>query len=416
MKRRAFNRTVLSLVIVICFIVLTGRLFAGGSGEAANTAGGKIKLTFLSHTYEPWNKKLQEQANAFMAANPNVTIEYSYVMHADLFSKLISSLQAGTAPNVIGVYGPWMTKLVNGGYLSVAPKAVSDDIKASYAPFGIDAVTYNNKLYGTIQHIGIIASVVNPDFFEKLGEKIPDTWSGYAALADKHTELKDSVVAALEPAGDSLVMQWESLLESFGGRMLSNDLSKATFNSPIGILATKTYLKLSNPAFIGTDEVSAFGLGKAGMVVDGPWARTFYEQSEAIKRFYTTIPPKEKERKIASYVWNWVVNAAAPEQVQKASWDFVQYISNDANYLDMAKTIGFVPFRKANISALSGDPWIKGFADTTAYAFVYYPRLENWEELETMLRRELERAIAREIPVEQALANAETAINQRLKK
>jgi ABC-type glycerol-3-phosphate transport system substrate-binding protein len=316
----------------------------------------------------------------------------------------------------MGVYGPWMTKLVNGGYLSTAPRAVSDDIKANYAPFGIDAVTYNNKFYGTIQHIGIIASVVNPDFFKNLGEEIPDTWSGYAALADKHVELKDSVVAALEPAGDSLVMQWESLLASFGGQMLSKDLSKVTFNSPIGIQATKTYLKLSNPAFIGTDEVSAFGLGKAGMVVDGPWARTFYEQSEAIKKFYTSIPPKEKERKIASYVWNWVVNSAAPAEVQKASWDFVQYLSNDENYLDMAKTIGFVPFRKANISALSSDPWIKGFADTTAYAFVYYPRLENWEELETLLRRELERAIAREIPVEEALANAEAAINKRLKK
>jgi ABC-type glycerol-3-phosphate transport system substrate-binding protein len=416
MKARTGARTVLSMVVVVCFVLLTGRAFAGGGGEAGKTTGEKVKLTFLSHTYEPWNKKLQAQADAFMSANPNVTIEYSYVMHADLYSKLISALQAKTAPNVMGVYGPWMTKLVNGGYLSVAPRAVSDDIKANYAPFGIDAVTYNNKVYGTIQHIGIIASVVNPDFFENLGEKVPDTWSGYAALADKHTELKDSVVAALEPAGDSLVMQWESLLESFGGSMLSKDLSKVTFNSPIGIQATKTYLKLSNPAFIGTDEVSAFGLGKAGMVVDGPWARTFYEQSEAIKNFYTTIPPKEKERKIASYVWNWVVNAAVPEQVQKASWDFVHYLSNDDNYLDMAKTIGFVPFRKANINTLSSDPWIKGFADTTAYAFVYYPRLENWEELETLLRRELERAIAREIPVEQALANAEAAITQRLKK
>jgi ABC-type glycerol-3-phosphate transport system substrate-binding protein len=404
------------LFLLVCFAVLTTGLYAGGGGEDKSAAGEKVKLAFLSHTYEPWNNKLQAQANAFMAANPQVTIEYSYVMHADLYSKLISALQAGTAANVIGVYGPWMSKLVSGGYLAPVPKAVNDDIKANYAPFGIDAVTYSNKVYGTIQHIGIIASVVNPDFFEKIGEKIPDTWSGYAALADKHVELKDSVVAALEPAGDSLVMQWESLLESYGGKMLSKDLSKVSFNSPIGIQATKTYLKLSNPAYIGTDEVSAFILGKAGMVVDGPWARTFYEQSEAIKRFYTTIPPKEKERKIASYVWNWVVNAAAPEAVQKASWDFVHYLSNDENYLDMAKTIGFVPFRKANISALSGDPWIKGFADTTAFAFVYYPRLENWEEIETLLRRELERAIAREISVEQALSNAETAMNARLKK
>jgi multiple sugar transport system substrate-binding protein len=395
----------------ILFLAITS--FAGATKEEGKLE--KVKLAFLSHTYEPWNKKLQEQANAFTALNPNVVIEYSYVMHADLYSKIIAALQAGTAADVMGVYGPWMTKLVNGGYLSSAPAKVVADIKANYADFAVDAVTYGGKVYGHVQHIGMISPIVNPDFFEQIGEKVPETWSEYAAMTDRHPELKDKVIAALEPAGDSLVMQWETLLKAYGGEMLRPDLSKVAFNSPIGLQATKTYVKLSNPAFIGTDEVSAFILGKAGMVIDGPWARTFYEQSEAIKRFYVTIPPKEKTRIIASYVWLWVVNAAASSKAKAAAWDFVDFMSNDPNYLDMAKTIGFVPFRKNNIRDLSADPWVKGFAENTKYAFVYYPRIENWEEVETLLRRELERAIAREISPEEAIANAEKAMNAKLK-
>jgi ABC-type glycerol-3-phosphate transport system substrate-binding protein len=405
------KRFILIIILLMCFSTACFYALAGGSKEEEDV----VKIAFLSHTYEPWNNKLQEQANTFMELNPNVEIEYSYVMHADLFSKLISSLEAGTAANVIGVFGPWMPKLVNGDFLAPASSVVAQDIKNNYADFGIDAVTYNNKIYGHIQHVGMVAPVVNPDLFEELGEEIPDTWSGFVKLADKYSYMEDMVITALEPAGDSLVLQWATVLRSFGGEMLTKDLKKAAFNSPEGLAATKAYVKLANPAFIGTDEVSAFILGKAGLVLDGSWARTFYEESTVLKHFYTTIPPREKFRRIASYVWLWVVNADASEAQKHASWDFVQFLSNDENYLDMAKTIGFVPFRKSNIKDLSDDQWVKGFADSTEYAFIYYERIENWEEVETVLRRELERAIADEITVEKALINAEVNMNKLLK-
>jgi|GEM_PF-3954849 len=403
-------KRLITLLTVIALITVLSVAFASGK----KSEEGKVKIAFLSHTYEPWNNKLQEQANAFMEANPNVEIEYSYVMHADLYAKMISSLEAGTAANVIGVYGPWMPKLVNGGFVAEAPPDVVKDIENNYADFGIDAVTYNGKIYGHIQHVGLRTTIINPDMFEELGEEIPDTWSGFAKLADKYSHLSDMVITALEPAGDSVVSQWCTLLKCFGGELLTEDLKRAAFNSPEGLAATRTYLKLSNPAFIGTDEVSAFILGKAGLVMDGPWARTFYEDSTVLERFYTTIPPKEKYRQIASYVWLWTVNADATDAQKRASWDFVQFLSNDENYLDMAETIGFVPFREANIREMSEDMWVKGFAEATEYAFIYYERIENWEEVETVLRRELERTIAEEITPEEALANAEKGINQLL--
>ncbi len=383
---------------------------------ASAFAAGPVKITFLSHTYEPWNNKLKEQAAAFMAKNPGVTIEYSTVMHEDLYTKLMSSLQAGTAADVIGVYGPWMTKLVNAGALAEAPTDVQKDVRANLTPFGIDAVTFNNKIYGYIQHIGILAPIVNPDFFAKLGEKVPDTWSGYAALADKYAaqSKKDVAITALAPSSVHLVIHWSTILRSLGGKVLSDDLKQAAFNSPEGLKATEMYVKLSDPNFPENDANSVFILGKAGMVLDGPWAKTFYTQSTAIKNFSTTIPPKEKTRAIGAYVWDWAVSARSSKEKQRVAWDFVKFISNDANYLDMAKTIGFAPFRKGNIAEMSKDKWVKGFTDSLQYAFVYYPRIENWEEIERLIGRELERAVAKEISPQEALSNAETAVNQAL--
>jgi len=404
-------------ILVIMVVLLLSSVFtiyAGGKADSTGTEEGKIKLTFLSHTYEPWNVKLQEQADAFMKLNPNVEIEYTTVMHEDLYTKLITSAEAGTASDIIGVYGPWMQKLINSGFIAKAPKDVVQDVSENLTRFGKEGVTYDGDVYGYIQHIGILAPIVNPDFFTSLGAPIPKTWTEYGELADKYADRDDIAITALAPSGSHIVLHWATLLKAFGGEMLTSDSKKAAFNTPEGIAATKVYMKLADPQFPENDANSVFILGKAGMVLDGAWAQSFYKTAEIVKDFYTTVPPAEKERWISAYVWDWVVNANASPEKQRAAWDFIKFISNDENYLDMAKSIGFAPFRKNNIEEMSADTWVKGFTDALEYGFIYYPRIENWEEIERLIARELERVVAGEISVEEALSNAEAAVNSAL--
>jgi ABC-type glycerol-3-phosphate transport system substrate-binding protein len=374
----------------------------------------KIKLNFLSHTYEPWNNKLIEQADAFMEENPNIEIEYSYVMHEDLYTKIISSLEGGTGADIIGAYGPWVPQMVSGNFCAVAPDDVAEDIENNYGRFEKDAVTFDGKIVSYIQHIGIRVPIVNPVFFEEIGEEIPETWSGWAELSEKYADRDDIAITALAPDRPHIFLDWATVLRCYGVETISDDLTKATFNTPEGIEATKTFLKLADPDFPTTDANSVFLLGRAGMVSDGPWSKSFYEESEVLEEYNTTIPPKEKERWLSAYVWNWVVNANSSPEAQRAAWDFNKYISNDENYLDMAQTVGFAPIRNTNKDILSEDPWIKGFVDSLDYSFIYYARINNWEEVEKLVSIELERVVAGEISAEEALANAEEVTNKAL--
>jgi ABC-type glycerol-3-phosphate transport system substrate-binding protein len=404
------------VLVVLAVLLLTSlfSVYAGGKSEAKAQDEGKIRLTFLSHTYEPWNVKLQEQADAFMKLNPNVVIEYSTVMHEDLYTKLMTSAQAGTAADIIGVYGPWMQQLVNSNFIAPAPADVEKDVAENLTRFGKEGVTFDGKVYGYIQHIGILAPIVNPDFFKEIGAPIPKTWTEYGKLADRLAGRDDITVTALAPSGAHIVLHYATLLRAFGGQLLTPDVKKAAFNTPEGLAALKTYLKLSDPRFPENDANSVFILGKAGMVLDGAWAQSFYKQAGIVENFYTTVPPTEKEQWIAAYVWNWVVNANSSPEKQRAAWDFIKFISNDENYLDMATSIGFAPFRVNNIEELEKDAWVKGFTDALDYGFIYYPRIENWEEIERLIARELERAVAGEISAEQALSNAQTAVDNAL--
>lgn len=381
--------------------------------ETTAESGEKIKITFLSHTYEPWNNKLQEQTNTFMELNPNIEVEYTYIEHKELYAKLVTAFEAGTSADVIGVYGPWMPQFISGGFLAEAPEDVIEDITTNTGKFENDAVTFSGKIYGYIQHIGIQIPIVNEDFFKGLGETLPDTWSGLAMLQDKYNDRKDIRMVALAPDSPAIVIHWSSVLKSLGGRVLNDDLKKAAFNSPEGIEATKLYMKMSTPDFPTYDANSIFLLGKTGFAIDGPWAKTFYQESEYLKdkNYHSSIPPKEKERWVSAYVWDWVVSSQATPEKQRASWDFIKFLSNDENYLDLATTIGFAPFRNANKKSMAEDPWAKGFVEALDYAFIYYDRINNWEEVEKLIGRELERAVAGEITAEEALSNAEAAVN-----
>jgi multiple sugar transport system substrate-binding protein len=395
------KKTILSFLI-IAILPLT-LLFASSD---------KVKISFLSHTYEPWNVKLQEQADAFMKLNPNVEIEYSTVMHADLYTKVVSSLDAGTGANIIGAYGPWIKNLIVEGHLDKAPADVVMDIKKNFTKFGVESVTYDNNIYGYIQHIGMTAPIVNPDFFKTLGEKVPDTWADYEVLAKKYKKRNDITVTALAPNGQHIIFHWASILKSYGGQILSDDLKSVAFNNAIGKKATEIYTNLADVRFPETDANSIFIIGKAGMVLDGSWAKSFYNKAEIVKDYYTTVPPKgSQSRALGMYVWDWVVNKNATNAQKQASWDFIKYITNDSNYLDMAKSIGFVPFRKNNVAEMSKDKWVNGFTESLKYAFIYYPQISNWEEIESKISIQLERAVAGEISVEEALNKAEKSVN-----
>lgn len=374
-----------------------------------------IKLTMLSHIYEPWNNKLMAQINAFMVQNPNIEIEYTTVASADLYTKVISSLEAGVGPDIFGARGQWLSFLAKTGYLSEAPEDVVEDITTNNIDFGIEEATIDGKLYAYIQHIGINTPIVNKDFFDELGEEVPETWSQYVELSEKYADRDDIVITALAPDGVYLVKNWSTLVRCFGGEIFNEDLTKAAFNSPEGIEATKVYLKLSDPAFPTYDANSVFLLGKAGMVMDGPWAKTFYTESEVLKNYYPTAPVKEKEQWINGYVWNWAVNGHSSPEKQKAAWDFLKYISSDENYLDLCKTVGFISFRKANQEELADDTWLAGFQEAVKHSWIYYDkRIDNWEEIDRTFDSELTRAITEEITVEEALSNLETAINNLL--
>ena len=158
--------------------------------------------------------------------------------------------------------------------------------------------------------------------------------------------------------------------------------------TPEGLEATKVYQQLTHANFIE----DAFTL-ESCLWVAGSMDKGFLpaEQPKAGVPSYCTTGAARQV--MAMYAWFWTVNANAAPAQKEWAWKFLQYISNDDNYLDMAMDVGFISFRKAHYDdpRYASDEWIKAFGEALEVADIYYAKVSGWEKVDVAIGQELER-------------------------
>ena len=399
-RRKRFVR--LLAVLLIIFVI--------GSFSVAGQA--TVELRWLSHTFEPWNVALQAHADEYMAANEGVNITYSHVIHADLNVEIATSLAAGDPPTIMGVFGPWMPQLLEAGALAQAPQWVLDDLDSNFPPVMKEAATYDGEVYGYVQHIGIPMPIINPVMLETYGLEAPTTWDEVLELdnALEAEGLYGLVLTAVKD-GSWNVIHWSSILQGYGGRILTEDLSAAAFNDEAGLAASDVFTQLAQNAEI--DPGDAFLLEFSAMAYSGPWMKSVYN-AEAPDLVYQAILPLEGEAQPATsaYVWFWVVSSAASPEEQEAAWQFLSWASDGEQYADIYRSIGLLPITNEIPEEFADDSWVQTFNQGLQNAFIYYEKHPAWEQIDLAIGEELERLAVGEVTSQEFLDTAEARVNE----
>ena len=171
MKRTRFSFLVLATLVVFSLLLSACQ---GAAATQGSTSNEPVKLVVLTHWGEeslatPMKALLDE----YTKANPNVTIEYQAVTFDQLLTKISTSRAAGTAPDIIHIYNLWMPDFVKGGALATPPEDVINDIKASYSPGSIQAVTVKDQVWGYPTEINTWQLVYNKKMFADAGLSEP---------------------------------------------------------------------------------------------------------------------------------------------------------------------------------------------------------------------------------------------------
>jgi raffinose/stachyose/melibiose transport system substrate-binding protein len=268
---------------------------AAASEAAPSSAGGAPVTVDWWHitTGEPGKSDFQAIADAYMAANPNVTIKIT-VLENEAFKTKLSTTAAADYPDLFQSWGGGiMADQAEAGLLKDITADIAD-WKDTINPGAMSIYAYNGKQYGVPWDMGMIGFWYNKALFEQAGITAPPTtWDEYLAAVQK---LKDAGIQPLAIAGKD---KWPSmhlwtylLLRTGGGDELSKMIQSGDWNTDACKKAGEEVLKLNalNPYQDGyksadyNAEAAAVGNGKAAMELMGQWAPSVQMDQSADKK------------------------------------------------------------------------------------------------------------------------------------
>lgn len=407
----------LSMVLILCLIV--SMFTACGAGEKEKESSEPAKLVVAARGGS--HVDVLQAVKADFEAENNCTIEILGLEATDLKQKISLDSQNKTgAYDLAMADDPWMPEFCEAGILAnlteMGYKEDPDFVKASLDigknPYGKGDV-YALPFAGNVQLL-----FYNKKVLEDAGLTVPDNWDDVLKIA-KAVNGKDGKVGFVirGQQGNPIVSDYLPVLWAFGGDVFDKDWN-LTIDSPEAKKALKLYMDLlANGAnYEKNDIVAAVSDGKAAMSLGWP---SWYISGENAAAEYAAIPSKASgtsEAYPTGMIGNWMMGVTSNSANKELALKFLECVTS-ADVQKKAAEFGGVPTRTSvfNDSELVAKyPYFKTILEATENSVVR-PRTPLWTDIETAYGTELSSAISGTKSVDQALADARTAIESIMK-
>lgn len=365
----------------------------GDSGGEAATSGEAVTVRVWTHQNNAFNDGLQKLADAYMAENPNVTIEFETFDYDTYIQTLQTALPAGTEADILQMFGTWTCSYADN--LAPVPESVISlsDAENTFFAAPLQGYVCDNTLYGLPQEFNIEygAAMVNTAMAEEAGiSDITagwDNWDDFIADAKAMTVTQDGVITRAGynyTSGDSIGFTFLSLIKQLGGSYMNEDGTAFTLDTPEGKQALDLMKRMVDEGIIDpvlfNDESNWVGDCEfeeaCAMGLVGPWAIAEYSGDfPEVAEVVTYVPlPAAGDEPVFVADSGWGLTVSNNSQVQDAAWDFVKFVALDEeNALDWNIGSGTLPALKANTEGAARDklvndfPYFEPFLDVLPY-------------------------------------------------
>src|SRR5689334_21561533 len=268
-----------------CTLAAATAAACGSSGtSASSSSSGPATVTYWTSGTQAEISYIDTQ---FDKAHPGIKAVGQYIASADeTTAKEIAALKSGTEPNVVIGQDPSALPLLAESGKIVDLTAALKTQTAELYPGIKAALFYKGKQLGiALGGVGDYVLFYNKKDFAAAGITAPPkTWAELEADAIKLSNPAKHHYGIYIPFGTAewISYDWESVLWSNGGQLVSADGTKTAFNSPAGVAALTLWTDLvqkdhaaptTTYAQAGSyDGAPAFASGAVSMIVEGQWA------------------------------------------------------------------------------------------------------------------------------------------------
>ncbi|WP_164891956.1 extracellular solute-binding protein [Mesorhizobium sp. M5C.F.Ca.IN.020.32.2.1] len=301
---------------------------------------------------------------SFEAAYPDIKVKKlpDAQDYDDLTERLLRNDVTGDLPDVIfqGYNRAKMT--YSRGLVALLDPYLSGDAewaRESYVPTSDALCHFNDQSYGLPYVISVPVVYYNLDLMEEAGldtEHLPTTWEGITGAAAMISARHGGAVGAIFDYLASGNWTYTALINSQGGRMLSDDDAKIAFNGAEGLRGLNVLKMFGEAGQIDMDRsqaFQAFSSGSVGLLVSSSGFLTNLTK-QANFDFRVAPFPLEADGKLPAGGSCIMMTSKDPEK-QKAAWTFMKFMSEVEMQRVMFDTTGYVPGNKIAVEKIVAE-------------------------------------------------------------
>ena len=358
-------------------------------------------------------------ATEFMAANPDIKVEMTYVPYEQVHDKFITGVSTDPpAYDVVMTDVVWYDEWVEAGYLADVTSKVTEEMQSDVFPTAWNVVTRNGKNYGMPWLLDTKYLYYNTDLLKQAGfDNPPATWEELLtqAQAIKDQGLVEYPIVWSWTQAEAAICDFTALLYGNGGKFL-DDNGQPVFNDEKGVAVLEWMKKtiddgLTNPAsvtYLEGDVLNTFNQGKAAFGLNWLFmydvANFDTEQSQVTGKVGITNIPVFQEiagsLESASVDGSSGFSIAATSPNIDAAWKYVTFLTSldtQMKYSSNQLPIWETAYQGDNLATLevasrSNPVTVPAFADQFQYA-VLRPLIPYYNEGSTALQLALQEAL-----------------------
>jgi putative chitobiose transport system substrate-binding protein len=368
----------------------------------------------------------------FEAENPGVKVRWVDIPWAAMENKILTSVSAKTAPDVVNLNPGFATQLASRNAWLELDSRVPSSVRKQYLPNIWKDSTLNNKSFGIPWYLTTRVTIYNKDLLQKAGVSKPPVT--YAELAQVAKQIKEKtgkyaffITVVPEDSGEVL----ESFVQM--GVELVDAQGKAAFNTPKGKAAFQYWVDFYKQGLMPKEAltqghrraIELYQAGETALLSSGAeFMDTIAKNAPSIAKVSAAAPQITGETAKKNVA---VMNLVIPRDTDKpdAALKFALFVANSENQLAFAKAANVLPSTIEALQeyrrSLSGDGKaspVEQARDISASqmqeAEVLIPTMKNLDKLQKVIYENLQAAMLGEKTVDQAVADAAKTWNSSL--
>ena len=351
----------------------------------------------------------------------DVDVQIEKLPYDQMKDKLVASFQAPEAAyDLIVIDNSWVNDFVAAGFIQPMDAqidAVADYDAADFFSSLTEITKVDGVRYGVPFYNYALGYIYNTDMVS--ADQVPTSLDELVSLSASLTKPDRAGLAMQPQTGYKIMEEWTNFLYSAGGSIYGAD-GKANLNTPEAKAALEAYIELYNNSapknslnWAFDDAFRSVSSGGSAAMVSYNWNLAALNQPDSgpyAGKFKLAVMPGGKSA-LGSWTWALPVNSAAPD----AAWAFAAWLTSKP--VDVQRVVlGGAAIRQSMMT----DPTVlsEGFgADyyeaVTAILANAAPLTQGLmgDEMITAVGEALNAAVSGTMTVDEALAQANDAIN-----